>query len=58
MPLLICTTEGLIPGGVMPKAEEEPKMKVESQVGIADAYNQLVFQFIHKNLPSACELPP
>ena len=48
MPLMICTTEGLKPGGVMPYLGEEPKRKVEDMWGFADEYNRAVMEFLHQ----------
>src|SRR5678815_3061261 len=44
MPLMICTTEGLKPGGVVPYRGEEPKRKVEDMWGFADEYNRTVME--------------
>ena len=48
MPLMICTTEGLKSGGVMPDLGEEPKLDVEKMWGFADDYNRAVMEFLHQ----------
>lgn len=48
MPLMICTTEGLKPGGIMPDLGEEPKHKVEDLWGFTDNNNRAVMEFLHE----------
>lgn len=45
---MICTKEGLKPGGVMPKLAPKPEMKVQDMWGFADDYNRVVMEFLHK----------
>lgn len=47
MPLMICTTEGLKPGGVVAYLGAEPKQKVENMWGFADEENGAVMEFLH-----------
>lgn len=48
MPIMICTTEGLKPGGFMPDLEQEPKRSVEEMWGFTDTHNRAVMEFLHQ----------
>lgn len=48
VPLMICTQEGLVPGGTMPDLGEEPKWEVNKMWGFADDYNRSVMKFLHR----------